>query len=146
MSLGELMEAIRKAMTIGPHACMIEQEEAKGHTCVYPSDVDWLPASDWPADIVISISRKTVRIVAIYALSPNNGAFGRMITGIAQAGLKPVVICPSEEMYEICMRWGWRHISKGSTFEDNEDELFPSKKWLKHRANPAPLGCGGDEV
>lgn len=94
----------------------------------------WLPTRDWPDDIVVALACNHVRIVAIYTNQRGEGAFSRLITGIAQAGLRPTIICPTAEMADICKAWGWRQRFIGSTFKEREEQWFPPKKWLKQRA------------
>lgn len=86
---------------------MRRNEVREGHKIVMPGDVAWLPKSDWPSHIVISMDGEEVRIVAIIATVRGAGAFKRLVRGIVEAGLKPVVIEPLFDMPSILRKWGW---------------------------------------
>jgi hypothetical protein len=134
MTIAELKAAVERAFEIGPYAYLSEGEESRGATLIAPGSVPWLSADDWPYDIVVSQLGKDVRIVAIYSPNPGQGAFSRLVTAIAKAGLRPVVVCPTNHMRAICERWGWKEQIVGSTFDDREDRLIPKRQWLKRRA------------
>jgi hypothetical protein len=133
MTIAEMIAAVERAFDIGPYASMCQDEEAKGATIIPTGSVSWLPACDWPEDIVVTQLGKDIRIVAIYNPKRGNGAFSRLVTGIVKAGLRPVVVCPSHEMRDICKTWGWKEQIVGSTFHDREDRLIPKREWLKQR-------------
>ncbi|WP_263353340.1 hypothetical protein [Acidicapsa acidisoli] len=133
MTIGELIAAVEHAMDKGAYACLCEGEARKGYVAVTPGSVPWLPSGDWPDDIVITQKGREVRIVAIYAKEPCNGAFSRMINGILKAGLRPVVVEPMGGMNDIMRAWNWRCREVGSTFDDHERHWFPQRKWIEHR-------------
>ena len=133
MTIAELIAAVERVATIGPHASMCEDEEARGYKPVIPGTVPWLSTDDWPDDVVIAQQGCNVRIVAIYTKHPGQGAFSRLITAIAKAGLRPTVVCPTRHMAAICKAWGWRERIVGSSFQDREDHWFPPRKWLDAR-------------
>ncbi len=106
---GQRMEDIMRA-----------DERAKGYRVVLPGEVPWLPAEDWHQTIVVSIDGKRVRLVAILASRPGNGAFRRLVAAIQAAGLIPVVIEPTREMRETLTRWRWKRRYAGYGFETEE--------------------------
>ena len=127
----EMVAAIERAFTIGPYAAMCMDEEARGFKPVVPGMVSWLPGEEWPDDVVITQKGDEVRIVAIYAKQPGNGAFRKLIADIIRAGLRPKIICPTIEMRETLKRWNWRQRYTGSTFQDREEEWFPQRKFIE---------------
>jgi hypothetical protein len=86
-----------------------------GFTVVRPGDVPWLPASDWLPLTIASTNGKRVRLVALAAVRPGQGALLRLVITIMAAGLEPVIVEPSGRMVETLRRWGWRprRIGKG---------------------------------
>lgn len=128
MTIGEMMKVIERALEVSPYVAMCEDEEAKGHEIIRVGSVDWLPASEWPTDIVIAKAKNTIRIVAIYNRDQGNGAFSRMVRGIQSAGLKPMVVCPSHQMRDILKGWNWRKQMVGTSFHDHEERWFPQRK------------------
>jgi len=108
-----LADLIDRMATTPIHKIMRDDERALGHTPVIPGDVPWLSPADWPHHVVVSLAGSKVRIIAIVANEPGNGAFRRLIDGIAAANLTPVVIAPSNEMRATLKRWGWRERSRG---------------------------------
>ena len=129
----QIAEILERVFRLGPTRAMREDETMAGNTPVIPGEVFWLKTCDWPDDIVVSQNKKTVRIIAIRATTPGNGAFSRLITEIAKAGLKPVVVEPMELMTLILRRWGWSHRVVGKGMQ-HEDQWRPSKAWLEERA------------
>lgn len=107
------------------HQIMRRNESADGHKVIVPGDVTWLPSSDWPGHVVVSQNFREVRIIAIIAKVRRNGAFKRLVRGIIEAGLQPVVIEPMFDMPLILRRWGW----SGHTVETpsgREEQWRPS--------------------
>jgi hypothetical protein len=132
MSLYELMKANdMEDCNLAPYVKMVSEETAKGFTCIHPGDVDWLPKEEWPENVVMSLSGKIVRVIAIYARNPGTGSFGRLITAIAKAGLKPIVLLPGDHMLRICKAWGWVPDINGAAMES---WFEPTEEWLKQRA------------
>ena len=109
MERGESMSDIMKA-----------DERSAGYTVVVPGEVQWLPADDWDPTIVVSIDGKRVRLVAILAKRPGNGAFRRLVAAIRAANLVPHVIAPTHEMRATLKRWGWRMRIRGARFDLEE--------------------------
>src|SRR5262249_20061200 len=85
----------------------------------------WLCQEDW-ANHVISRRGNYVRLVLLDAAEPGQGAFTRLIDGILDAGLKPVVVEPLfETMPAIMQKWGWvKQIKHGE-----ERWQPPAKTW-----------------
>jgi hypothetical protein len=110
------------------HEVMRDDERQAGRRVVVPGDEPWLSASDWNPTVVVSIDGDRVRLVAILAASPGNGALRRTIAGIAEAGLTPVIVEPTREMRETCRRWGWaqEHIGVGFMSEEHWSPASPS--------------------
>lgn len=99
---------------------MRDDERAAGHKVILPGEVEWLPLADWDPTIVVSLDGNKVRLVAILARNPGNGAFRRLVATIAASGLTPQIIAPTNEMRATVKRWGWRIRTKGSGFEAQE--------------------------
>lgn len=99
---------VRRILAIGPAQVMRDEEIGAGYKIVMPGERPWLPSCDWPDNIVISTDERVVRIVAIYATHPGQGAFRRLIKGIQAAGLRPIVVEPMLDMPAILQRWGWK--------------------------------------
>lgn len=99
---------------------MREDERKAGHLVVLPGDVTWLPAEDWDPTIVVSVDGAVVRLVALLARRPGNGAFGRLIYSINDAGLTPCVIAPTIEMRTTLKRWGWKGRHHGHGWNSEE--------------------------
>src|SRR6185369_14000824 len=106
-------------------------EKERGFEIVETGSVPWLPAADWPNDIVITQKGKEIRIVAIYAKRPGNGAFRRLITAIIQAGMVPVIVTPVHEMRDTMKRWGWKQKLTGTNFHDREETWHPSEDFIR---------------
>src|SRR5215469_10333833 len=87
----EVSDAVAKILSRGPEQVLRDDERALGFEPLKPGDRPWFPASDWDHTNVISIRGKVVRIVAIIAVRKGEGAFSRLITGIAKEGLIPIV-------------------------------------------------------
>lgn len=117
--------------------CAIER--ARGNAIVAVGTVPWLSAKDWGPRDVVALDGDEVRIVAIAATRPGRGAFRRLLIGIEEAGLKPVVICPFETMRGILERWGWSETRTGTDFESRSDEWRPPEGW---RASGRPWPAG----
>jgi hypothetical protein len=129
----QIMETMHHAIVHGASNVMRDSEVARGYRPVFPGDFPWFPASEWPQDVVVSLDGNRVRIIAVYALNPGNGAFSRLITGIVRAGLIPTVVAPFSEMVDILTHWGWHRRIVGKTFNDRCDEWFPTRKWREQR-------------
>lgn len=120
---------------MGPGAAMRLCEAEAGYDPILREDPPaWLHLDDWEDDFVISKDGFRIRIVAIIAVKPHNGAFSRLVTGICKAGFMPVVVVPLGQMRPILSRWGWMRGIHGSSFAEREDRWFPSPAWIKERA------------
>lgn len=129
MSLGELIDAVMAHSAGRPiWQVMRDDEAAAGRSIILPGSEPWLSADDWDATITVSRDGKEVRLVAILAKLPGNGAFRRTVSGILGAGLVPVIIAPAVLMRETMKRWGWavRHVGSGW---DHEEQWRPRKGW-----------------
>lgn len=129
-----VIEAVARALTIGAGEAMREDEIKAGHKVIVPGDVLWLPTTDWSSDVVVSQAKlmPVIRIIAIKALSPGNGAFSRMITGICEAHLTPCVIEPMFSMPVILTKWGWIR-EQYETGWEHEEQWWPPRGWGDRR-------------
>lgn len=92
----------------GMQGVLEDQETKKGATLVklgaktpfHFSERDWVRG-------VISLKGREVRIVAIEAYEPGNGALKRLIASITSAGYQPVVVAAMLDMPKILKHWGW---------------------------------------
>lgn len=123
-----LAELFGKLETMPIHEIMRENERESGNDVIVPGEVHWLPSEDWDETIVVSRNGKEIRLIAILARHPGNGAFRRLVHAILDAGLVPVIIAPSLEMAATMKRWGWHRRFVGSGFEQ-EDQWRPGKRW-----------------
>lgn len=110
------------------HEIMRDDEVQRGHKIIVPGDRPWLSKEDWVDSVTVSQSGREIRLVAILATRPGNGAFRRTVTGILDAGLVPVVVAPTREMRETMQRWNWfpRHVGSGW---GHEEQWRPRKGW-----------------
>jgi hypothetical protein len=134
-----LAEALAHILKAGsPSQAMREDEVAMGFEPIYPGERPWLPAEDWSPRDVVSIRSTTIRIVAILAKRPGTGAFSRLITAIAKAGMTPIVVEPMFDMPNILKRWGWTSqiIGAGS---QRQEIWSPSAAWLEKRAHTSAM-------
>jgi hypothetical protein len=99
---------------------MRADERAKGYRVVLPGEVAWLPAEDWHPTVVVSIDGNRVRLVAILASQPGNGAFRRLVAAIRAADLIPIIIEPTREMRATLTRWRWKRRNVEYGFETEE--------------------------
>ncbi len=110
---------------------MREDERARGHTIIVPQPTGWFPSADWPDDVVASLDGRTVRLVAIYARTPGQGAFHRLISAIQASGRTPCILGPlSPDMQAIMKKWKWKRRDVGHDFETREERWEP-RKWRK---------------
>lgn len=105
---------------------MREFEEEAGYTIVLPGSEPWFSLDDWDETVVVSRSRREIRLVAILARNPGHGALTRLVYGILSDGLVPVIIAPTLEMRATMKRWNWapRHVGSGW---DHEEQWRPRK-------------------
>lgn len=106
-------------------------EEAAGRVVVRPGDVSWLLREDWIDSVVVSRELTEVRLIAMVAQRPGQGALRRTLAGIKRAGLSPVIVEPTREMRATLMRWGWRQTIVG-------DELACEVQWRPELLEAAP--------
>lgn len=99
---------------------MRDDERKAGRKVVVPGDVTWLPAEDWDHTVVVSVDGDVVRLIALLALNPGNGAFRRLIYSIHDTGLTPCVIAPTIEMRATLKRWGWKGKRHGHGWNGEE--------------------------
>ena len=68
----------------------------------------WLNRGDWN-EIVVSMDKEgRIRLVLLDAKQPGTGAFTRLVAGILQAGLTPVIVEPIGLLETWCVKHGWR--------------------------------------
>jgi len=70
-------------------------------------DAPWLNKSDW-REIVVSQDSRRIRLVLLDAMFPGKGAFTRLIAGIWEAGLTPVIVEPNQSLIDWCNRHDYR--------------------------------------
>lgn len=134
-NVSELLDRVVAAG--GIVAAMRESEEGAGNRVVLPDSVPWLPSKDWGNHPIISIRGRDVRIVAICALNPWTGAFSRLIDGIIEAGMTPVIVAPMLMMPEILERWGgWFAVEIGEGWS-HETHMRPTGGWMRARLKEA---------
>lgn len=126
----EIEYIVARCLDKGAGNVMREDELAKGRRVLALGDEPWLSKDDWNEDIVISMGANRVFISAIVAKVSGRGSFSRLIDGILEAGLVPVVVCPFALMEAIVKRWNWRGITNHAT---NESHWFPQKKFKEKR-------------
>ena len=68
----------------------------------------WLDPDDWDQWTIVSQDAKRIRLVALSARHPGNGAFTRLIDKIMREGLVPVVVEPNERLAEWCRKHWYR--------------------------------------
>lgn len=118
MSILSMVEAtLEAAKEHGGVAGLIAHDERGRGATIIPvgscaplaiSVVDWHPSS------VFSVLDGELRIVAVLATLPGNGALRRIVIGAEQAGLTPVVVEPvGSIMPAIMRRWKWSRSVKG---------------------------------
>jgi hypothetical protein len=125
-----------------PAAMLRETEVAKGYRLVPVGSVSWLPAEDWGKDDVVTTNGIEVRLVAIKAKQPRNGAFTRLLAALLAARLTPVVVCPMDDMEGVLRRWGWKHREIGVDFDTREDQWRPPVGWEPRTEARASDGTG----
>lgn len=130
MTTQQIMDAIEAVMRDGRpmQEIMRDAERKSGYRVVVPGEVSWLSADDWDATVTVSVDdkRKTVRLVAILAKSPGNGAFLRTVRAIMDVGLTPCIVEPTREMRATMQRWKWARRRVGHGF-DGEEQWRPRK-------------------
>lgn len=136
-TLAFILRLLTGGGTGAENLCAIET--SRGHQIVPVGSVPWLPAQDWGPRDVVALDGDEVRIVAITSNRPGRGAFRRLILGIEEAGLKPVIICPFEQMEAIMRRWGWEKAEVGHDFDTRADEWRPPAGW-RLSGRPWPVG------
>lgn len=85
---------------------MIESERAQGYERIIKAP--WLDWSDWTDATIITGDGVRVRLVALEARQPGQGAFGRLIAKIQKANLVPVLVEPNRSLIDWCLRRDWR--------------------------------------
>lgn len=124
------MDALIAAISDGRpmHEIMRANEREAGYAVVLPGEVSWLSIDDWDPTVTVSVNDKEVRLVAILAKRPGNGAFRRAVKAILDAGLTPCVIEPTREMRATMRRWNWYPRRVGSGM-DSEEQWRPRKSF-----------------
>lgn len=109
---------------LGVAGLMIMDQQAAGRRCVQPGDKEPFdfPAEDWHFPAVVSVADGEVRLIAIMATPPGNGALRRLIANIYAVGLKPVICEPvGVAMPAILRKWGWRRRTIGKGYDQTEE-------------------------
>lgn len=127
--LVEIIDALEDILESGKDAEQIlcEKEAESGFMVIRPGEVDWLPLSDWDSMTIVSMQPPVVRLVAIWARIPDNGAFRRLCEALKAKGLVPHVVAPVPEMQERLRRWRWRRHARGNWL-DHEEWWTPRAK------------------
>lgn len=75
----------------------------------------WLDWDDWSDRSIFSTHLRRVRLVAIEAKKPGNGAFTRLIERIEACRLIPTLVEPNQSLIDWCKRHDYRerHMGKG---------------------------------
>ena len=104
--------AVRVAAARGSFASSQRHKwAAEGYRVVAPGDA-WAGAhvfskQDWRADSFIAVGPALVVMPLIVAMAPREGAFTRLVRGIGDMTLCPVVCDPLDAMEAILTGWGW---------------------------------------
>lgn len=132
MQVQTLIDAIEQMLNSGKSMDQIltDHETERGFFVIRPGEVDWLPLADWMSLTIVSLGGGVVRLVAIWAREPDNGAFRRLCMALKAKGLTPHVVAPMPEMQAKLKRWGWRRHVKGSML-DREEWWTPKKASYK---------------
>lgn len=85
---------------------MIDAELAQGYALV--KEAMWWDRSEWTKRTIITRDDKWVRLVALEAKSPGNGALLRLVKAIESFGYVPVIVEPNAAMTAWCERRGYR--------------------------------------
>lgn len=125
-----ILEAVMRTLSHprGAAGLMMDDERERGHRLVLVGDKFpfSLPSSDWHQNAVVALDGTEVRIVAILAKHPGQGAFRRLVENIRGAGLTPVVLAPiGMVMPAILQKWGWIKTETGSGFDHEEEWRAP---------------------
>ena len=115
-------EALARLQTMSPADAMKSDERERGFGLYVIGQRSWFLPRDWREDAVVSFDRERgeVRIIAIEAKNPGQGAFTRMVRGIMAEGRTPVVIQPMGDMPAILTKWGWQRRDEGEGFLHEE--------------------------
>ncbi len=109
---------------LGVAGLMIMGEQKAGRRCVQPGDAApfVFPAEDWCYPAVVSVADGEVRLIAILATPPGNGALRRLLANIRDAGLRPVICEPvGTIMPAILKRWRWKRRIVGDGMDRTEE-------------------------
>lgn len=112
-----------RIMLLGPIEAIRQTERDLGHEIILVGQAPWLSKFDWPDNVCVSRNGGEIRLVAINARQPGRGALSRLMIGIIEAGLVPVVVEPMLDMPPILERWGFR--------DRGNNEWVPPEGWLK---------------
>jgi len=124
VTLDQIVDELERAFAhpLGPIGRMYEEEAKIG---ALPLTGELLaaimPAAEWERG-VITRQGDEIRLVAILAKQPGNGAFKRMLAAIKAAGLRPVIVSPVGPVMPTLMRkWRWRRTIVGLDFGRYEE-------------------------
>lgn len=127
----EMLTAVFAALDRGERIedLMRADERAAGHRVVLPGEEPWFPVDEWSPTCVVSVTtRGDVRLVAIMAAQPGNGAFRRLVAAVRDAGLRPVVVAPSKALAQALKRWGWRERQVGRGWHSERRWMPPCSR------------------
>lgn len=131
----DIQKTINDCFELGADVVTRRLEQERGFSVIDTRlPPPWLDMKEWEPGIVLSYDGGRVRIVLIAALQPCTGAFGRLVTGICRAGLKPVVIEALPQMTAILRRWGWRKVAKWDRENGKETQWMPNQQWMIERS------------
>lgn len=107
-------------------AAMIARERDQGFSIIL--DAIWFDQNDWDAATIITQDGKRIRLVALQAKIPGQGAFNRLVRRIFAHNLAPVLVEPNEMLVGWCYRHGFR--SKTIGRGDNRQTIwYPRRGW-----------------
>lgn len=95
-------------MNFAGAAWLVRHEVQAGYRIVRVGEAPWLPVEDWDEDSIVSTNDFRVRLVAIVAKHPGEGALRRLIKAIQREGMVPVVVEPFHDLAQILRRWKWK--------------------------------------
>ena len=139
MQVKVLIDAIEEVLSSGKsmEQILIDHETGRGNMVIRPGEVDWLPLPDWDPMTIVSYSGTVVRLIAIRARKPGNGAFRRLCEALASKGYTPHVVAPLREMQEKLKKWDWKRRIKGDS-QTVEREEYWSPRFAKARGEQQP--------
>jgi hypothetical protein len=90
------------------------------------TEARWFNRDEWTPYTIVSQDKTRVRMVALEAKAPGNGAFTRLISGIWKSGLVPVLVEPNQTLVDWCHRHQFRKRTIGNK-EYRHDIWYPRR-------------------